>query len=237
MARRVQHRREPDQAEDQAEIEQDGRRRRRREPVERVEHAAQLRNQRDEQQIGKGDPGEFDGEVEFIRIGGETRREEIHRPRHGDLHRGAEDQQNHDQYRKHALAEMPGGVGAVFGQDTGEVGNEGGRERPFGEQPPEEIGQLERNEERIRHRPRAEQRGNQDVADEAENAAGQGVAADCGDRAQQSHAVSRRAARNGRRIRVRPARRPLAWPGRRSLRRRRRWRTALRATPCGSFRA
>ena len=170
------------------------RRRRRREPAKRVEHPAELGDQRDEQQIGKSDPRELDDEVELRRIGGETRREEIHRPGHRDLHRGAENEQHDGKHGERPFAEPARRVGAVFGQDAGEERDEGGREGPLGEQPAEEVRQLESDEERVRHRTRAEQGGDQNIADETEDAARHRVSADGGDGAQESHAVSRRAA-------------------------------------------
>ena len=57
-------------------IEQDRRRRGRGETVQRVEHAAIERHQRDQQQIGKGDAREIDRERETARIAREARRQQ-----------------------------------------------------------------------------------------------------------------------------------------------------------------
>ena len=54
----------------------------------------------------------------------------------------------------------------VLGQDR----HEGGRERPLGEQPAHEVGNLERKKEGVRRRARAEVARKHHVANEAENA-------------------------------------------------------------------
>ena len=72
---------------------------------------------------------------------------------------------------------------------AGEERHEGGAERAFGEEAAEQVGQAQRDEERVGHRPGAEERRGQHVADEAQDAAHHGIAADRRDRAQQSHAA------------------------------------------------
>ena len=57
-------------------VEQDRRRRRGGEPVERIEDAAEQCGQRREQQIGKSQPGITDCEVEFFRVVEESRRDD-----------------------------------------------------------------------------------------------------------------------------------------------------------------
>jgi len=62
--------------------------------------------------------------------------------------------------------------------------HEGGVERALGQQGAEMVGQPEGDEEGVRDRPGAQQRGGDDVADEAEHAADQRQAADRQDVAQ-----------------------------------------------------
>ncbi len=67
---------------------------------------------------------------------------------------------------------------AMLFQCAGKQRHESGVESPFGEQPPEQIGEAEGGEEGVRRRAGAEQRRHQHVADEAEQAARQRQAAD-----------------------------------------------------------
>src|SRR3546814_6196984 len=60
-----QHR---DQRGDEDDIEQDRRGGRRCETVQRIEDAAQQRDHRHEQEVGKGDAGEVDGERQLLRV-------------------------------------------------------------------------------------------------------------------------------------------------------------------------
>ena len=80
--------------------------------------------------------------------------------------------------RRHALGQLPRDARPLHRQRPGEGGDEGGVEGALAEQPAEQVGQLERDEEGIRHRPGAEPGGDQHVPREAEDAAGHGPAAD-----------------------------------------------------------
>ena len=88
------------------------------------------------------------------------------------------DKLDHQQERQHLLREDPRLRPALPDQERREHRDEGGVERPFGEQRPEMVGQPERHEEGIGDRPRPQQCCGQDIPDKAENAAGQGQAAD-----------------------------------------------------------
>ena len=78
-------------------------------------------------------------------------------------------------------------VAIVTFQFTREQRHEGGGEGPFGEQAAEQIGQAEGDDESVGDHARAQEVGDQHVADEAEHTAEQRVSADGGDRFQQIH--------------------------------------------------
>ena len=73
-------------------IEEDRRRRGAGEAVHHVEHAAIERHQRDQQQIGKGDPRQLDRELAALGILGKARRQDGDHLRH---EQPGDDQQDH----------------------------------------------------------------------------------------------------------------------------------------------
>src|ERR1700704_4557269 len=79
------------------------------------------------------------------------------------------------------------GIATVSLQLAREQRHEGRREGAFGEQATEEVRQLERHEEGVSQRARAEHGRRHDVADEAHDAAQQGEPADRGDSATEAH--------------------------------------------------
>jgi hypothetical protein len=151
-------------------IEQDRRRRGRGEALQRVENAAIERDEAHQQQIGKGDAGELDGNGEAVRVfpvaGGQQRD-----------HRGREQQREReqrglhgDQHGEDAIGEQARGVGAALVADARIGGNERRVERPFREDGAEMVRQPQRDEERIGDRAGAENRRQHDVAHEAGHA-------------------------------------------------------------------
>ena len=146
--------------------------------LQRVEDAAIERDQRDQQQIGKGDAGEFDGERKPAGVARKARRQHVdHRRREQQRHR-----QQHDlarqQQREDAVGKHSGARGAALRADAGIGRHEGGVEGAFGEDGAEMIGQPEGDEKGVGHRPGAEHRGQDDVADEAGEPRQQRQAAD-----------------------------------------------------------
>ena len=83
--------------------------------------------------------------------------------------------------------ETEGGLLALALMGAGEERHEGRGEGAFGEEAAEEIGQALGDEEGIGDRPGAERGGDEHVADEAEDAAGRGGAADGGEVLQERH--------------------------------------------------
>jgi hypothetical protein len=94
----------------------------------------------------------------------------------------------HDRQRRRREAHCLGL--AVTLQGAGEQRHEGGVERPLGEQPTEEVGQLEGDEEGVGHGAGADQGGDRHVAQEAEHPARHRPAADGEERADQRHGGS-----------------------------------------------
>ena len=82
------------------------------------------------------------------------------------------------------------GIAALALQLAREQRHEGGGEGAFREQAAEQVGQLERHDERVGDRPRAQHRRQDDVAHEADDAAQQREAADGGDGAAEAHGRS-----------------------------------------------
>jgi len=69
----------------QEQVQQDRGRGGGREPVDGIQHAALQRDERDKQEVGKGDPGKLDGEAELGRIRAEARCYYAHDGRHKNL--------------------------------------------------------------------------------------------------------------------------------------------------------
>jgi hypothetical protein len=96
-------------------------------------------------------------------------------------HRFAEHCQCEQPEREHAdrlLSELLGRLRAFGGKQAGELGNEGCVERALSEQPPEQVRELVRDEEGIGNRPGSDEGRDQDVAQEAKQAARHRPAAD-----------------------------------------------------------
>ena len=107
--------------------------------------------------------------------------------RHEDFAEQHESEECGQQHRERILGEDKGGGLAARGDGPGEERDKGGAEGAFGEQAAEQVGQALGDEKRVRHGPRAEQRGRQDVADKAQDPADERVGPDRGDRTQQRH--------------------------------------------------
>ena len=115
------------------------------------------------------------------------RRQYVEQPGGREFARQDEEEQRRKQDRHRILGEALGVGLAVLRDHPGKERNERGGERTLGKEAAEEIGEALRDEERVGHRPRAEEGGGQDIPDKAENPARHGVAADGRSRAQQGH--------------------------------------------------
>ncbi len=174
---------------DQKQVQHDRRRRGSGEAVDRVQQPALQRRQRDEQEIGKGDAREGDDERELAGRGIKPGRDHPHHRRHEDFAEEDKAEQHREQDGKGFLGKVAHRRLAAFGQRPRGQRHEGGAEGAFGEQAAEQVGQPLRDEERVGHRSRPEDRRGQDVADEAEDPAHQRIGTDRGDRAEQRHAA------------------------------------------------
>jgi hypothetical protein len=146
--------------------------------MQRVEDAAIERHQRNQQQIGKRDARELDGEREPPRIMREAGREELDHRRGEHQRDGEEHELDRKQQREDAIREQRRRPGAL-GRADARIGRHEGRvERALGENGAEMIGQAERHEERIRHRAGAQDGRQHDVAREAGETRHQRQAAD-----------------------------------------------------------
>jgi hypothetical protein len=158
------------QRRDQAEIEQDGRCCGGREFVDRVEIGREQRHQRDEEQIGKGDPRQRNRELETLRVVGEAGREHAHDLGHEGQGQGQQRDLNDQVQAEDAVGEeRRGGLARLLpdarvGRDIGLI------EGALAEDGPEMVGQAQRHRKRIHHRPGAKHGCKHDVAHEARHA-------------------------------------------------------------------
>ena len=143
-----------------------------------VEHAAIQRHQRDQQQIGKGDAREFDRQMALRRLVGEARRQDAHGLGHEQPGGREQDQLRQKQKRENAIGKQARRRLSALAGDMGIGRHEGGVEGAFGKNRTEMIGQPERDEKRVRHWSRAQDRGQHDVAGKAGQPRKQRVTAD-----------------------------------------------------------
>ena len=105
----------------------------------------------------------------------------VHDRGHEDLAKEDEAEKGGEQHGKRILSENARLLLAVFGHGSGEERDERGAEGTLGKQAAEQVRQALGHEERIGHRPRAENCGRQNVANKAEHPAYRGIGADRGD--------------------------------------------------------
>ena len=179
--------REAEHGADQGEVEQDGRRRHVGEAIDAVQHAAVERGERDEQQVGKGDATELDGHGESRRVVAHAGRQHRHHAGHGQDQQHREGHQHQEQGGLRLAREGEGLGASALLKLAGEQRHEGRRERALGEQPAEEIRQLERHEEGIGDGAGPEDGRQHDVARESCKPAQQRKAADRGNGAREAH--------------------------------------------------
>ena len=179
---------QPEQHGDEHDVEQARGEGRHGKAPERVEHARIERDQRHAEQKGERDTGQQDGEVEFSRVVGKARREQQHQPRHDEFAKEGEGDEGKREPGKGLLGKGARPLLAALAMKAlGEERDEGSVERALREQAAEQVGDAEGDEEGVGDRPRAKHRGDQNVADEAEDAAPDGHGADGGEGAVKWH--------------------------------------------------
>ena len=164
-----------DEEGDHHHVHQDRRGGGQREAAEGVEDAGEERGQRDQDDVGEGDAAVLDGEGEAL-VAGEAARHREHEPGHGDLAGDGEEDEDEAEAGEGVAGEALG-VLAAFDL-LGEERHEGEVEGALGEEAAEHVRQGEGDEEGLRHRAGAEERGHDDVAGEAEHARDERPAAD-----------------------------------------------------------
>ena len=169
---------QPQRGGDHGQVEQHRRDRRNGELAATVQHPAGQGGQRDEQQIGKGDAQHLHRQLVFVGIDGEARRKQQDQQWRGQHADGGDGEQDRAQGAGHLIHQFLhfrwGALGLVFREHR----HEGLRERPFGEQPAQEVGDAKRHEEGVGTGSGAEQLGVDHVADEAGDAGQRGHGAD-----------------------------------------------------------
>ena len=157
---------------DQRDVEQQRRERRQRKAALRVQQRHHHRGRPGEGQIRQHQAGIVDGELQRL-VPGKSRRQR----RHDQRHQQAEQRGRHQQCRadgaEHAAGECRGSNGAIGLAHAQPGRHQGGVQRALGQQPPDDIDQLKRHQERIGHRAGAEQRRDHGIAREAEQPRGQ----------------------------------------------------------------
>ena len=143
-----------------------------------VQDAAIEGDQRDQQEIGKGDARQFDRLPPLFGVVGEARRKNAHGLRREQPGKGKEHELRDKQQREDAVGEQLGGGFAALAVDMGIGRNKCGVEGPFGKDGAKMIRQAQRHEERIRHRTCAEDRREHDVAGKSGQPRKERVAAD-----------------------------------------------------------
>ena len=159
-------------------VEKDRRRRGAGEAVHDVEHAAIERHQRDQQQIGKRDPRQRDREFAANRIVGKPRRQYGDHLRHEQPSQRQQNQLRQEQQGEDAIGEQPGRGFAALAAHMRVGRHERRIESAFGENRAEMVGQPQRHEKRVSHRPGAEDRREHDVACKAGQPRKERIAAD-----------------------------------------------------------
>ena len=152
-----------------------------------VENRADKRRQGNQKDIGKHNPQQVGCQREFVGIFGKARRRDADNPRRGQHAESGYDGEREGEHSGdvlHKLARRLGRFGlSVFGQHR----HERLRERAFGEDAPQQVGQLEGGEKRVGGIARAEHPRNDHVADKAEDAREHGHAAEFAEDGEQVH--------------------------------------------------
>ena len=166
--------------------------------VERIEDAAEQRHEADEQQIGEGQPGKLDRKVELPGVDTvKAARQRISDGPGGDFHHC----RHHDQDRQQDRQRVFGKGDTV--RDAGafrhlvtlchlavEHRDEGGGEGAFREQGAKQIGQAERDHERVGCEACPDEAEEQRVAQQAQHPAGERQPTDRAQRFGQVHVRS-----------------------------------------------
>jgi hypothetical protein len=157
-----------------------------------IEHAAGQGHQRHEQDVGEGDAGQLDGELELAGIGRKARGRDV-----DDQPVRCDDAEDGDDPAPPETGRWPRdrpgrwvSIFAAFVLVLGQDGNEGLRESALGKHAGAAGWAGGRRRRRRRSHAGAKGAGDHEVAHEAQDARQQGHAADGGEGAEQIHAFS-----------------------------------------------
>ncbi len=148
------------------------------EALQRIEDAAVERDQRDQQQIRKGDARELDRERIAARIFRKTRRQDVDHLRSEQQRQGQQHDLACQQQGENAVGKQAGPLRTPLLAQARIGRHKGGVEGALGEDGAEMIGQPQRHEEGVGGRPGAQHRRQHDVAEKAGDPREQRVAAD-----------------------------------------------------------
>ncbi|MGY4628322.1 hypothetical protein ACVWY3_006078 [Bradyrhizobium sp. USDA 4486] len=157
---------------DQRDIEQQRRERSQRKPPPGVQQSHQHRDRAGEGEIRQHQPRVLNREIERP-AAEESRRDDRDDQRHHQRNDDRERDQRHAHRAEHAACEGGGGRLALAFTDAQPGRDQRRIQRTLTEQAPHHIDELEGGQERIRHRPGAEQRRDQGIAGKAQQPRGQ----------------------------------------------------------------
>ena len=152
----VEIRREEQGEEDHRDVEQGRHERRHRETVPGIEDCAGQGRQRDQQNIRKGHSQQISGELKFLFTVDEARGRGPDYPGRGQHTQCGHQRENQRQQAGDISDKGAGRLFTLLGLVLGKNRHERLRERAFGENPAQQIGQFERDEERVGRDPGAE---------------------------------------------------------------------------------
>ena len=154
MAGCGQIRRQADQGRHQQQVEEYRRGGGSGEAVQAVQHAGNQCGQANQRHVEKRDAREFNGQRKFLRRGRKARCQHANHLRHKNQRDQRQQRKPEHHQRAHAFRHVPCCGAAFGGQYAGKGGHKGRVEGAFAKQAAEQIGQFQRHEKRIRHRPR-----------------------------------------------------------------------------------
>ena len=146
-----------------------------------IEHRGRNRDETGDRHIGHRQPHEFDRVREPLARIAEARRDQVHDRRREQDADERDQAERHRHGAEHVLAKSPRAARAALRLDAQPHRHEGGVERAFGQEPPEQVGDLQRREEGVGQHAGAEHRRNADVAEKADQPRQERRAADGGD--------------------------------------------------------
>jgi hypothetical protein len=142
------------------------------EVVEAIEETHIDGGEGEKEDEGKKDAGEFDGQSDFSRDGGEAWIEESDEGIGEDDPDSDDEKEGYEKESVNVAGEAKGGCLALFGQFLRKGGDEGGGEGALGKEVAEEVGDTKGGDEGIEFLTCSKEGVEEDFADQPENAGG-----------------------------------------------------------------